>query len=196
MAEQLPDRSDDEHPILAGLVALVGVALVVGLILGLVVLAGTKVLGIGGGSGTASAGDQQTLYVPKPKPTPTPTGPEITLAPGETASTEPSGSGSSSTGEPDPSKSPDKQISLSSSTTTAGPMEQFNLTGVYPGGEGAILQVQRFTDGSWQDFPVTASVSGEQFATPVQTSQAGANRFRVVDTDSGLKSNEVTVTIH
>jgi hypothetical protein len=29
----------------------------------------------------------------------------------------------------------------------------------------------------------------------VQTSQSGVNRFRVVDTDSGLESNEVKVTI-
>jgi hypothetical protein len=29
----------------------------------------------------------------------------------------------------------------------------------------------------------------------VQTSQSGVNRFRVTDTDSGLTSNEVKVTI-
>ena len=45
--------------------------------------------------------------------------------------------------------------------------------------------MQRFTGGSWQDFPVTVSVSDETFSTYVQTSQAGVNRFRVVDTDSG-----------
>jgi len=75
------------------------------------------------------------------------------------------------------------------------PMDQIDLTGVYPGGEGAILQVQRFTSGSWQAFPVTVSVSDETFATYVQTSQTGVNRFRVTDTDSGLTSNEVKVTI-
>ena len=74
-------------------------------------------------------------------------------------------------------------------------MEQFNLTGVYPGGEGAILTVQRFQDGSWQDFPATGSVSGEAFQIPVQTSQPAVNRFRVVDSDSGLASNEVRVRI-
>ena len=52
-------------------------------------------------------------------------------------------------------------------------MEQIDLTGVYPGGEGAILQVQRFEGGKWEDFPVTASVSNETFSTYVQTSQTG-----------------------
>jgi hypothetical protein len=74
-------------------------------------------------------------------------------------------------------------------------MEQIDLSGVYPGGEGAILQVQRFVAGGWQDFPVTASVSNETFSTYVQTSQTGVNRFRVVDTDTRLESNEVKVTI-
>ncbi len=74
-------------------------------------------------------------------------------------------------------------------------MEQVDLTGIYPGGEGAVLQVQRFTSGSWSDFPVTVSVSDETFSTYVQTSQSGKNRFRVVDTDSGRTSNEVTVTV-
>jgi hypothetical protein len=74
-------------------------------------------------------------------------------------------------------------------------MEQIDLTGVYPGGEGAILQVERFTSGSWQAFPVTVSVSDETFATYVQTSQTGPNRFRVVDTDTGRASNDVSVNI-
>ena len=70
-------------------------------------------------------------------------------------------------------------------------MEQIDLTGVYPGGEGAILQVQRFEGGKWADFPVPISVSDETFATYVQTSQPGVNRFRVIDTDNGATSNEV-----
>ena len=74
-------------------------------------------------------------------------------------------------------------------------MQQIDLTGAYPGGEGAILQVQRFENGAWSDFPVTMSVSGGTFATFVQTAQVGPNKFRVVDTDSGVMSNEVRVTI-
>ncbi len=55
--------------------------------------------------------------------------------------------------------------------------------------------MQRFDGGSWQDFPVTASVSNETFATYVQTGQLGVNRFRVVDISSGEESNEVRVTV-
>lgn len=191
MSEQLPDGPDEGHPIVTGLVALVGVALAVGLVLGLVVLAGTHVLGLGGDDGGGGSTSERSMYLPRPEKTPPATGPEITLAPG--AST-PAGSDQPSS-DPSRSEKPRKQITLSASSTSAGPMETFDLTGVYPGGEGAILQVQRFTGGSWQDFPVTASVSDETFQTSVATSYPGPNRFRVVDTDTGLESNEVRVTI-
>ena len=74
-------------------------------------------------------------------------------------------------------------------------MQQIDLTGTYPGGEGAILQVQRLQGGAWADFPVTMSVSGGTFATYVATGQVGANQFRVVDTDTQVASNEITVTV-
>jgi hypothetical protein len=74
-------------------------------------------------------------------------------------------------------------------------MEQIDLTGTYPTGEGAILQVQRFEDGAWEDFPVTMSVSNQTFSTYVQTSRPGENKFRVIDTDKDLFSNEVIVTV-
>ncbi|MBZ5738292.1 hypothetical protein [Nocardioides mangrovi] len=186
-----PERPDEGHPIAAGLIALVGVGVVVGLILGLVVFAGTKVVGLGGDDSASDAGDGYTLVVPKPQKTTGSSGPEITLAPSESDAT------SSSTRKSRPSKSasPDLEISLSASTTSAGPMEPFNLSGVYPGGEGAILQVQRFEGGRWANFNATGSVSGEQFQIPIQTSQPGVNRFRVVDTDSGLESGEAKITI-
>jgi septal ring-binding cell division protein DamX len=188
VADKMPDRPSEEHPIIAGLVALVGVGLVVGLVIGLVVLAGTKVLGIGGDDGDSTANEQASLYLPTPSKTTADTDPEITLAPGETesASEDPSES---------PSETPEREITLSASAVDVGPMEQFQLTGVYPEGEGAILTVQRFQDGSWVDFPATGSVSGEAFQIAVQTSKSGVNRFRVVDTDSGLKSGEVRVTV-
>ena len=76
-------------------------------------------------------------------------------------------------------------------------MARIDLTGSYPTGEGAVLQVQRATGpgDDWVDFPVTVTVSGGQFSTYVQTGKAGPNRFRVIDTDTDLASNEVTVTI-
>jgi hypothetical protein len=178
-----------ERPILTGLVALMGVAVVVGLILGGGALAATKLLGIGNddtASDDSTSGD--SLYLPPPEKTTAPSGPLVTLAsPDQTETSE--------APEKSESKEPETEISLSAGQTEVSPMEQIDLTGVFPGGEGAILQVQRFEGGKWEDFPVTASVSNETFSTYIQTSQAGVNRFRVVDTDSRKASNEVRVKI-
>lgn len=187
--EQLdPERAD--RPVLTGLLALVGVGLVVGLVLGAVALGAVRVLGLGGDDGdSGTASDRQSFYLPKPQPTDEPTGPLITLAPGSSATPEAEPSESETT------EAPEDEITLSSGQTNVSPMQQIDLTGVYTGGEGAILQVQRFADGQWVDFPVTASVGNETFSTYIQTGQLGENRFRVVDTSTGLASNEVTVTI-
>lgn len=191
----MDDRLDPEqHPVGYGLLALLGVAAVVGLILGLGALAGAKVVGLDGEASSTGTGDGASMYLPKPQKTTAATGPAVTLAPGEGSS--------SATGGTEPTDGKSKkdkkkrQISLSASQPQAAPMEQIDLTGVYPGGEGAILQVQRFEGGSWTDFStVTASVSNETFATYVQVGQPGPNRFRVTDETRGLVSNEVKVTI-
>ena len=175
------------RPVLTGLVALVGVAVVVGLILGGAALAGTQVLGLGGDSASTETTSAETLYLPKPSKTPDSNDPELTLAPGdETASASASAT---------ESETPEDELTLSAGQTEVGPMENIDLTGVYPGGEGAILQVERLTGDDWTEFPVTASVSNETFTTYVQTGQLGESTFRVRDTDSGDVSNEVTVTV-
>lgn len=193
MSDELPEPPEDEgRPILWGLTALVGVGVAIGLIIGLVVLAGTRLAGLGDGGDGDGASAERSMYVPRPQKT-TDAEPQITLAPdGETVT---SSQSPSPTKSPSASKSPRKQITLSASATAVGPMERLDLTGVYPGGEGAILRVERFADGRWQDFGVTASVSNETFATYVQTGVAGPNRFRMVDTDTGLESNEIRVTV-
>ena len=195
----MPDREvqDKDRPVIAGLVALVGVGLAVGLIAGLAALVGVQVLGVGDAGASGKATGAQSLYLPTPKPTKAASGPLITLAPEPSQGGSAGGGGGSEPEKTDkPGKKKDKEISLSASQTSISAMQQLDLTGVYPGGEGAILQVQRFTDGSWTDFPVTVPVSDETFTTYVQTSQAGRNRFRVVDTESGLQSNEVKVTVN
>jgi hypothetical protein len=175
----------EDRPVLTGLVALVAVAVVVGLLFGVAALVGTKVLGLDDSvdaSAGSTAGSETTMYLPEPEPT-------ETTAPTTTAEPQPGEAPSSS-------RTPKaQQISLSASQVSVSPMQQIDLTGTYAQGEGAILQVQRFEGGSWSDFPVTASVSNGTFATYVQTSQAGVNRFRVADTDSDLTSNEVEVTV-
>ena len=181
-----------EHPVVAGLLALVGVGLVVGMVLGFGALAATQVLGLDQASETTDTTARQSMFLPRPAKTKSPKGPLITLEPGAEASDQPTRKPAK---KPAKSKAPSKEISLSAGQTSVGAMEQIDLTGVYPRGEGAILQIQRFSAGSWQDFPVTASVSDETFSTYVQTSQPGVNRFRVVDTDSDLTSNEVRITV-
>lgn len=172
----------ENRPVLTGLVALAAVAVVIGVLGGVAMLVGVKALGLDGGSGSGSgdAGSGATLYLPKPTDTPT-------TPPAETSS------------EPAPDSStpetPQAAISLSATQVSVSPMQQIDLTGTYPTGEGAILQVQRFENGAWSDFPVTMSVSGQTFATFVQTSRPGPNKFRVIDTDTRTTSNEVVVTV-
>jgi hypothetical protein len=185
---------DERHPIAAGLLALLAVGLTVGLILGGAALGATQLLGVGeedSASDDSSSG--ASLYLPQPSKTGRPDGPLITLAPtgqgtGESEPTTPDS-------EPSESESKESAISLSAGQTEVGPMEPIDLTGVYPGGEGAILQVQQFEGGKWTDFPVTSSVSNETFTTYIQTGAIGLNRFRMIDTDNGKTSNEVRVRI-
>ncbi len=179
-------NDDEGHPIASGLAALVGVGVVVGILVSGGALAASSMLGLGGGDDDGTASSQQSMYLPKPSDTgPEETGPQITLQPGEQTPT-----GTASSEAP-----PQFAISLSAAVTEVGPMEEIYLTGVYPGGEGAVVQVQRFENDKWKDFPVDASVSGETFSTYVQTAQHGINKFRVRDTSGPDVSNEVRVKI-
>jgi hypothetical protein len=185
----------ERNPIVTGLVALVSVGLVVGLVLGVVTLVATRVLGLSGGDGGTSSADQ-TLYLPTPTPTPTPSGPLVTLSPRRSSSANVETTAAAPTDLPTQVSSAAPQITLSAGETSVSPMQRIDLTGIYPGGEGAILQVQRKLDGKWQDFlSVNVAVSGGQFATYVQTGQTGQQQFRMRDTSSGLVSNVVQVQV-
>ena len=173
--------SEKDRPVLMGLLALVGVAVAIGLLGGLAVMIGVKATGLDGTT-TASDGSAtpSTFKLPKPTDTSSVAPPEDPVEPSE--------------GEKS-SEAPAEAISLTTVQQSVSPMQQIDLTGTYQAGEGAILQVQRMESGAWSDFPVTMSVSGGTFATYVQTSRIGPNKFRVVDTDSDVVSNEVTVTV-
>jgi hypothetical protein len=179
-------NDDEGHPVVSGLAALVGVGVVVGLLVSGCALAASSMLGLDGDEDGGPASSQQSMYLPKPSDTQQESGPQITLQPGEET---PSGTTSSDA-------APEFAISLSAAATEVGPMEEIYLTGVYPGGEGAVVQVQRFENGQWDDFAaVDAVVSGETFSTYVQTAQGGVNKFRVRDTDGPNVSNEVRVKV-
>jgi hypothetical protein len=179
-------NDDEGHPVISGLTALVGVGVVVGLLVSGAALAASSLLGLGDDEGGGTASSQQSMYLPKPSDTAQESGPQITLQPGEET---PTGTASSN--------APQQfAISLSAAATEVGPMEEIYLTGVYPGGEGAVVQVQRFESGKWEDFAtVDAVVSGETFSTYVQTAQTGVNKFRVRDTDGPNVYNEVRVKV-
>jgi hypothetical protein len=185
----------ERHPIAAGLAALLAVGLVVGLILGGAALAATQVLGVGeDDTATDDSTSDASLYLPRPERTGRADGPLITLSPTDSGGTKKTDDPfAPETSESETDK--DLLISLSAGQTAVGPMEPIDLTGVYPGGEGAILQVQQFSGGVWTDFPVTTPVSNETFTTYIQASQPGVNRFRMIDTKSGERSNEVKVRI-
>ncbi|WP_459980525.1 hypothetical protein [Nocardioides sp. AN3] len=178
-------KSDEKHPIVAALLALLGVGLVIGLLLGLVTLAASHVAGLGGDGQSGATDAGPSLYLPSPTPT---------QSSGAAASVSPSSLPSATSRAT--KSAPAKQITLQSSETSVSPMQRIDLTGVYPGGEGAVLHVQRKgAGGSWQDFPVTTSVSGQTFSTYIQTGQSGTQKFRMRDSDSGTVSNAVSVTV-
>lgn len=174
----------EDRPVLTGLIALVAVAAVIGIIGGLFALLGSKVLGLDGDAAAASgesATSDASLYLPEPTITSETVVPETSTSPTNTPA--------------EPTSSSSTEITLSAGQQSVSAMQQIDLDGTYPAGEGAILQVQRFEAGAWEDFPVTMSVSNQTFSTYVQTSQPGANKFRVIDTDKDLFSNEVVVTV-
>jgi hypothetical protein len=181
---------DENRPVIAGLIALVGVAVAVGLIAAVAVVGGAHLLGFGGGHAAVVGGDAgATLDVPRPQKTHPAKGPSITL--GTSSSSPGTGDSQSPT-----IKKPKKQISLQAGETSVSPMGRIDLSGTYPGGEGAVLNVQKFSNGSWQDFySISATVTNGTFQTYIQTGTPGMNRFRMIDSDTQRPSNEVKVQI-
>ena len=182
------------NPVVTGLVALVAVSLAVGLVLAGVALVGSRVLGLSDDSdGSAGASRHESAIIPLPSHTKG-TGPQVTL---DTDAPATEGNGSGPGGETSETKKPKpkKAITLQAGQTSVGNFQRIDLSGVYPGGEGAILQVQRFENGAWADFDATIPVSNETFTTYVQSAMVGVNKFRVIDNSTGDASNPITVTV-
>lgn len=176
--------------LLVGIVALVVVALVVGGVVSVLALGAARVSGLG--SSRPATTSRPGLVIPTGRPTT-----RIDEYPAPTAS--PRARATRST--PAPAAAPQQRavaISLQAFPQNVGAGQRINLTGLYQGGEGARLQVQRFDAGSWVDFPVSTTVSGGQFATYITTSHTGLNRLRVVDKAAApgrRLSNVVRVTV-
>lgn len=190
---------NDDSPVRNGLVALLGVSLAVGLILAVVALLGSHLLGLSGGGSGGGSGSGASMYLPPPEKTTDAGGPLITLY---TASSKATKDARPSPPSEEPSQTAsasDKprrgEISLQALETTVPNFGKIDLTGVFPGGEGEILQVQRQQDGAWVDFAATIPVSNSTFATYVQTGVSGPNVFRVLDKSRNIASNPVTVHV-
>ena len=170
--------------LLVGVGALVAVALVIGGVVSAFALGAAQVAGIDDSRSGTSA--EPSLVTPDDSPGAT----------GEPRAAESSASPSPrATGSPTREPAERAAIRLRARPATVSPNERIDLTGAYPGGDGARLVVQRLDDGRWTDFPVTIGVDGRRFSSYIQTSRTGQLRFRVVDPAAGRVSNPVRVTV-
>ncbi len=190
MADGNDDESSRTHPVLMGLGALVVISLLVGGIVSVIALGAVKISGVG----ESSAGGPTlapSLYMPTGEPTTTP---DSYVDPSDFPQPSPTESVTmTESAEPSPSAR-SRTITLQAFPTEVSPGERINLTGVYPTGEGAVLQVQRF-EGGWTDFGVDANVSGGIYNTYILTSRLGEAKIRVIDHALNRSSNPVTVTV-
>lgn len=163
---------------------LLGVAVSVGLIIGIGAWLLVKALGLESGDVSSTTGPNAVEKI-----TPLPT----TALPVPTASNlpTPDNTGLVTT----PASPTNGDLYLSASPVIVRPMERINLTGQWPGHDNESVMVQRFEGGKWADFGVQARVNVGTFETYVMTGHSGEQKFRVVDPQTGVESNEVTVTV-
>lgn len=190
-------NEENENPVTSGLVALVAVAIVVGLLGGIIALVGTKVVGLGGGGGSSSGdgvavGD--TLYMPDPEPTELDSRLLVTLQPSVTEEETTATSSPSETVEETTEPSGDSALTLSTATYDIAVGDPLTLSGIYENGEGSVLEVWNNVNGTgWQKFNATTNVSGSLFSVDVITYQSGEIEWQVRDPGSDMESNVITV---
>ncbi len=169
--------------IVRALLVVLGLAVLVGVIFAVVSVTLLKSSGI---LSQANPSNEHSKLIPQSSSPATPTSTEpSTTQPAQTST------GLKTTTSPHPHRT----IQLTANPTAAGTYERINLVGSYHGTSSPTLQVQRFEGGQWVDFPTTASVSGGQFSTYIETGHTGVNRLRVVDPSTGQSSNVVEVNI-
>ena len=87
-------------------------------------------------------------------------------------------------------------IQLEDLSDSARPSEAVRIQGVYHGGAGTFLRVQRWEGGEWLDFPLpTKTDESGQFITQAEFGQPGRYQLRVLDPDSGVTSKTFVVVI-
>ncbi len=179
------DRDDDGSEQVSS-VLMKGLLVIV--LIGVVIALGTTIVvrALGLNEGASSSGPVGSESTEATKPMPTTALP----VPGEDKTSQ------DEFEEQVPPKSGKKgRIQLDVAPVMARPNERVNLTGTYRRADNVGLQVQRWEDGRWSDFGVSATVRVGTFETYVMTGQSGEQRFRMYDPATKQGSNVVLVTI-
>ena len=180
------DYDDDDGSEQVSSVLMKGLLVIV--LIGVVIALGTTIvvraLGLNEGASSSGPVGADSTEVTEPMPT------TALPVPGEDEKSE------DKFEEQVPPKSGKKgRIQLDVSPVMARPNERVNLTGTYRKADNVGLQVQRYEDGTWSDFGVSATVRVGTFETYVMTGQSGEQRFRMYDPATKQGSNVVLVTI-
>ena len=176
------DDQDRQGELATVVLKVLGVAVAVGLVIGIGAWGLVKAIGLDSSDTTSDPSQVQPIT---PLPTtalPVPSDSSSPATPGETDLITPASPG---TGD----------LFLSAAPVIVNPMERINLTGQWPGHDNESLVVQRLEGGNWSDFGVQARVNLGTFETYVMTGRSGDQRFRVFDPGTKTASNEVTVTV-
>lgn len=175
MHDGTPTRAE----LTSALLKVLALALVIGLGLGFGMYAVIRASGLGESSSPVIATGSSTA---KPLPT-------TAITP--TPSQRPSASRSPTAAPP-----PKNRIQLVATPKRVGPGQRINLTGNFPGSDGAVLAVQRREAGRWVPFAgISTTVRGGAFATYILTTRTGQQAFRVALVGGRLTSNPVRVQV-
>jgi len=181
-----PGTGEDRpgRALLVAVVAMAGVALLVGLAIGGAALGVLKLTGVDGSDSTADEAEA-TLVMPRCRHTDDPD-----------RDRDRADAGPSRSPKKKPRATPRSQpITLEATPQRVAPGGRIDLDGSYPAGNGVTLQVQRKEGDRWIDFPVTVTVQGGAFTTWVQTTRIGPSAFRVYDVAGQRGSNVAVVTV-
>ena len=89
-----------------------------------------------------------------------------------------------------------KVIQLAGSAASAKPFQTVRIEGTYRGGADTFLRVQWWEGGRWRGFPLpTKTDQSGRFTAYVELGQPGRYRLRVLDPESGVKSEHFVLVI-
>jgi hypothetical protein len=89
-----------------------------------------------------------------------------------------------------------KSITIKSDKASAKAWTKVSFTGKTSGiAKNTVVQVQRFENGKWVNFPATTKVTSKAtYSVWVQSGRVGVNKFRVVSAKTASAAVNVTIT--